>query len=93
MEHQNTITLRELKDIINGLIEDYGDGILDTPIYASCDYGDISHTQQLVNLTGNVVLSVPNTSAYSQTGFSVPSDDEEREPSAEAEQEVLMFVN
>jgi hypothetical protein len=49
----------------------------DKPIYASCDYGDYGHTQQLIELSGNMLEVVPKKTAYSQSGLAMPRDDEE----------------
>jgi len=91
----STITLGELKDMIDGLIQEHGEKVLDKDVYTSCDYGDYSHTQQLVPLGDNQAgrLIKAEESAYSQSGLALPhenDEDDEDEDKEDGETVVLI---
>ena len=83
-----TNTLRDIRDAINDLVDDYGPEILDKDIYASCDYGDYGHTQQLIPLDSVISLVKADKTPYSKSGLAVMRDDKDGWDTA---QEVLLI--
>ncbi len=72
------MTLEDLKFQIEDLVRTYGEAILQKPVFASCDYGDYGHTQQLIRLeTPRVVES--HESAYSVSRLAINENDDENE--------------
>jgi len=67
------MTLGDLKQVIDNMIEEVGE---DIEVYAVSDYGDRTHTQQLVELNEPRV-TVPYKTAYSNSGLAVRNCDEE----------------
>ena len=67
-----TSTLKQVLDLVQDLIDEHGE---DFPAAFSADYGDHSHTEQLIpiNLEGKVVVIYET--AYSDSGYAVrPSE-------------------
>jgi len=62
--------IAELED----MLEVYGD----LPVVSSCDYGDITHTEQLTRIA-SVETCVPVETGYSHSGYAFPEDDEDEE--------------
>ena len=48
------------------------------PVVFACDYGDYHHTQQVLGIKGEMEEEPVHESAYSQSGWAIPSHDEER---------------
>ncbi len=77
------MTVEELRDCLTDLVDD---GLGNKEVYGVCDYGDYSHTMQLVE-TDAPQLITPVKTAYSNTGLAVPGtecdvyigDDDEKE--------------
>ena len=69
------MTLRELKDMIDDLVTDHGEGILEHDVMAVYDYGDYHHTQALQRLR-DVDVVIPKESAYSASRLALPSEEE-----------------
>jgi len=72
---RRNVTVGELQGMITELIENYGEEVMDVPIYASSDYGDHCHTQQLVDFLG-LELHIPKKTSYSVTGLCIGEDTE-----------------
>ena len=72
----NTITIRELIDILQDYSHDYGEG---TKVAFSSDYGDHCHTQQVLTIEGNVNEEQIYESAYSDSGFAVEKEPDEED--------------
>lgn len=63
-----TITVGELRDLLEGFDEDL-------PVIFASDYGDICHTKQAHPLSGAAWEVTLTGSAYSQSGFAVVDPD------------------
>jgi hypothetical protein len=70
------MTLAELKSHIEDMVRIYGEAILQKPVFASCDYGDYCHTQQLVPLE-NPRVALSYETAYSCSRLAVHDEDHE----------------
>lgn len=74
---QNEMTVGRLRDILAELAETHGD---DTPILATTDYGDISHTQQVHFLSGDEIVDTESgalrESAYSGSSLAIHDETE-----------------
>jgi rRNA maturation endonuclease Nob1 len=81
------MTVGELKEMLEDLERMHGNRIEDfyeLEVYASCDYGDHCHTQQLVEINEPRII-IPRETAYSETRMAVPTcDDEEIEQQVDA---------
>lgn len=66
----NSISLYDLMERLSEIADEYGDDIL---VVSSSDYGDISHTEQVVEIQSVEVLK-PVKDAYSQSGYAVPKE-------------------
>ena len=75
----HTITVAELRRLLADEEDD------DARVVCSCDYGDISHTEQAIELDGKLKEVRLERSAYSRSGWAVAA---EREPQDEPEEEV-----
>jgi len=82
-----TMTAGELKR----LIEDVDD---DQPVLLCCDYGDISHTQQLLPIRDALGIQTSNikTSGYSKSGIALIENDEDDDDREEDEERVRVLV-
>lgn len=73
MRNLSTITVGELKDMLEGL-----DG--DARVAFACNYGDRCRTQQVISIGGDIEESSIYRSAYSESGWAVcKTDDTEGE--------------
>jgi hypothetical protein len=70
MRNIDTITVRELKDLLEGLDED-------ARVAFSCNYGDRGRTQQVISIRGDMEESNLYRSAYSESGWAVCRDSED----------------
>jgi len=68
----NSLSIHDLIETLQELAEEHGE---DTQVMASCDYGDICHTEQLINIESIEVI-VPGTSAYSLSGLCYPDEED-----------------
>lgn len=71
----NTLSLYDLITSLEELREEHGDDIL---VVASSDYGDMTHTEQLIEI-GEPELCVPVKTAYSCSGYAFPDEEEDDE--------------
>jgi hypothetical protein len=71
-----TMTLEDLKFQIEDMVRTHGEAILKKPVFASCDYGDYCHTQQLVPLD-NPRVALSYETAYSTSRLAVRDEDHE----------------
>ena len=69
------MTLEDLKYEIESLVGRYGEDVLNKEVYAVSDYGDRSHTQQLVPLDEGMELVQPRVTGYSQSGLALQNGD------------------
>ncbi len=60
---------------VKELIEELQDMPENMEVYATSDYGDYIHTQQLIML-GNPQILTPYKTAYSETGLAINIDDD-----------------
>ena len=67
------MTVSELREHLEDL-EHEGHG--DKEVYAACDYGDYSHTMQLIETEYPTVIK-PAETAYSHTGLCIARDGED----------------
>jgi CRISPR/Cas system-associated protein Cas10 (large subunit of type III CRISPR-Cas system) len=69
----NTLSLQEVIDELEELKEEYGP---DAQVVFGCDYGDICHTQQAlqINQVEAVNANKIAESAYSNSGFAISDD-------------------
>lgn len=67
------MTLRELQEAIEDLIQEHGKDILKKDVFAVYDYRDITHTQALVAFS-NVEIARPMETAYSASGLCINDD-------------------
>jgi len=73
------MTLEDLKFQIEDLVATYGEAILKKDVFASCDYGDYGHTQQLIRLESPRVVE-SRESAYSVSRLAInENEDDENE--------------
>jgi hypothetical protein len=85
----NSLSISDLIAELEELAETLGE---DTPVMASCDYGDHCHTEQLINIE-SVTFVVPGKTAYSESGLCYPSEDDlENQPEEEQKVIVLRYV-
>jgi len=68
-----TITVREL-------VESLEDFQPDTLVVFASDYGDHCHTMQAVTIKGEFEVKDLQRSGYSDSGFAVPSEDDDGRP-------------
>ena len=68
----NTLSIHDLISMLEDLKEQYGE---DTLVVASSDYGDHSHTEQLVEIT-DVSVTNPVKSGYSQSGWAFGDEED-----------------
>jgi hypothetical protein len=84
------MTLRDLFDAIEDLRRENPDTDVDgMEVYVSCDYGDHSHTQQLVGI-GDPRIIKPRKTAYSETGLALPHEDEEGEEHGSGDEVIVL---
>ena len=69
------MTLEDLKYEIESLVGRYGEDVLNKEVFAVSDYGDYSHTQQLVPLDEGIELVQPRETGYSQSGLALQNED------------------
>ncbi len=69
----NSMTIYDLIESLQEMAEEYGE---DTIVVASSDYGDHSHTEQLIEIT-EVSAVNPVRGAYSHSGYIYPTRDPE----------------
>jgi hypothetical protein len=70
---KNTLTIYDLISTLEELRDEYGE---DTPVVVSSDYGDYTHTEQLLEIS-EISTTNPKNSGYSRSGFAF--NDEELE--------------
>ena len=70
MARMSTITVRQLIDLLEG--EDQ-----DAKVLFTCDYGDYSHTDQALAISGETEEVLIEKSAYSHSGFAIAKDDDD----------------
>lgn len=70
MRNIDTITVGELKDLLEGLDED-------ARVAFACNYGDRCQTQQVISITGDINEENLHRSAYSESGWAVCKDRED----------------
>ncbi len=68
--------LEDLKFAIEELVATYGEAILKKDVFASCDYGDYCHTQQLIRLESPRVVE-SYESAYSVSRLAINEDEDD----------------
>lgn len=66
----NTMSIHDLIETLTEFAEEHGD---DTLVVSSCDYGDITHTEQLVEIQ-EVEVTHPIKSGYSNSGYAYNKD-------------------
>jgi hypothetical protein len=72
---RHNTTLGDLKERIAELESQYGEDVLELPVYSSSDYGDHCHTQQITRLN-EVQVHIPEETAYSKSGMAVTDETE-----------------
>lgn len=82
------MTLYDLISELEDLRDEHGDDIL---VVASCDYGDIGHTEQLIEITMVETVN-PQSSAYSKSGWCYPDNVDDEKVDQENEVIVLRGV-
>jgi len=70
MRNIDTITVGELKDLLEGLDDD-------TRVAFACNYGDRCQTQQVISIKGDMNEENLYRSAYSESGWAVCKDSED----------------
>jgi len=88
---KSSLTVSELKEVLEEL-EEKGYG--DTNVMMSSDYGDHSHTIQLLTIN-QVVGDVPRESAYSETGLCLNEEtyvEAEELPIEDGDEEIKMVI-
>ena len=83
-----TTTLYELIALLKRRVEDNPE-LGNLPVYAVSDYGDHSHTQQLLELNEVDEIQVTET-AYSDSGLAVAGEDDEIYTGEECSQAVCI---
>jgi hypothetical protein len=75
MKTNHNTTLGDLKEAIEELEHLYGETVLELSIYASSDYGDRAHTEQILPMQ-QIEVHTPMTTSYSGSGLSIDTSTE-----------------
>jgi hypothetical protein len=81
-------TLRDIKEMIEDAILEHGEDILDQTVMAEYDYGDRGRTRALTHIA-DLEFIRPRRTAYSDTGWCIPDEDEEESN----EEQIAVFVS
>lgn len=82
-------TLREIKEMIDQLVDEQGEDVLDMESYTEYDYGDYCHTRAITEMN-TIKVTRPINTAYSSSGLAV-SEDEEDINHDEFQEHVVVF--
>lgn len=89
------MTLEELKEAIEELIDIEGDRVLKMEVYSEYDYGDIGHTRALTQPSAIEIVDTEET-GYSNTGLGIydpaPDDMDEEEEREKERKEVVALI-
>lgn len=72
----SSITLGELKELIDSAVEEHG---ADMPAVFTADYGDYTHTMQALTINDTVEIACMEESAYSRSEYSISENEPEDE--------------